>query len=50
MMTSIEEYPDWDATDKKGSFMKINDMLMKEVGACGVCCITHDNDCASFRC
>jgi hypothetical protein len=30
-MTKMEDYPDWDEADKKGSFMKINDMLMKEV-------------------
>lgn len=29
--TKLQDYPDWDESDKKGSFMKINDMLIKEV-------------------
>ena len=28
----MSAYPAWDNADKKGSFMKINDMLIAEVG------------------
>jgi len=29
--TPLSAYPDWDSSDKKGSFMKICDMLIAEV-------------------
>lgn len=45
MSSDMEDYPEWDASDKKGSFMKINDMLMKEVT---IVSITHNNTHNSY--